>query len=134
MRVRSIWMGIPTRSAIAMLTVALCCCEAWGAGAGATAAPAPATAPAGSTRAPIPSNDAQLAAERLIRDVHKQEFAKTSLADRRALISQLLDEAEHSSDAAERYVLLRDARELAINAGDAAAAMPVVDAMAHDFD
>ncbi len=81
-----------------------------------------------------PSTAAQTAAEKLIKDVYKAEFTKTATSDKEALATKLLEEGKSTnSDMASKFVLLRDARDLASEAGDVDTAMAAVDALAESF-
>jgi len=78
--------------------------------------------------APVPSDAAQQAAVRLIEEVYGKEHAhaKTSTA-KTALANKLLKEAAESEDLTNRYVLLRVARDMATQAGDAETAVRAVE-------
>jgi hypothetical protein len=75
-----------------------------------------------------PDAAAQKAAEKLIRDVFKSEFAKRTPADRAALAKKLLAQsAESDADPASRFVLLREARDLAREGADWETAQRAID-------
>jgi hypothetical protein len=85
-------------------------------------------------QAPVPGADQQKAAEKLIRDVFKDEFAKTSPADRLALVKKLIEQAlDTKDDASARFVLLREARDLAASLGNADLAFRAIDMLGVDF-
>lgn len=66
-----------------------------------------------------PDAAAQKTAEKLIRDVFKAEFARKTPADKSALAKKLLAQsAEADADPASRFILLREARDLAREGGD----------------
>lgn len=92
----------------------------------ADAAPAP--------RQSIPDTQAQKTAEKLVKDVFAAEYAKTGADDRRALAAELVRQSDSDNDTASRYVLLREARDIAVGAGDFATAAQAIDAMADSFD
>ena len=95
-------------------------------------------------KAPIPNKSAVAAAEKEIRDIFKDDYAKASPADKAALANRLIQQAADSKDdLAARYVLLREASALAAQAGDAATTLKAltemgkvynVDAMAVKLD
>jgi hypothetical protein len=86
-------------------------------------------------KAAVPEAADQQKAEKTIKELFQAEYAKTKQADRLALANKLLMEADGSNDdPAAKYVLLREARDLAAKAGDAGLAMTAVDAMAAAFD
>jgi hypothetical protein len=73
-------------------------------------------------------------AERDIRDVFKDEYSKKTPPDRVALTKLLLDQGiQTKDDPAARYVLLREAKEVASAAGDLKSALRAVDEMAASF-
>jgi hypothetical protein len=73
-----------------------------------------------SERLPIPDAAAQAKAEKTIKDVFKAEYTKKKIADQLDLAGKLIKQAEDTGDdPAARFVLLREARELAAKAGDA---------------
>jgi WD40 repeat protein len=79
-------------------------------------------------RVAVPSVEDQQIAERLVKQAFQAEYARRSAADKAALASKLLDKArETNNDPAARYVLLREARDLAAQAGDVAIALAAVD-------
>jgi len=66
-----------------------------------------------------PDASAQKAAETLIRDIFKAEFAKKAPADKSSLARKLLAQsAESDAEPASRFILLREARELAREGAD----------------
>ena len=99
-----------------------------------SAQPAPETQEAPKARIAIPSAEQQTSTEALVRDVHASDFKKTDSADRRALAAKLIEEAKQSTDTAEKYVLLRDARDIAMASGAAGLALDAIDAEGETFD
>ncbi len=91
--------------------------------------PKPATPPVvPPAREPIPSAARQAAAERLVKDVFKSDYVKR---DRRPLMGKLLSQAASPTEPPDvRYVLLREARDVATAAGDYATARRAIEAMA----
>jgi hypothetical protein len=91
-------------------------------------APRPASQPAAATvdntgKRAIPAADDIKTAENLIKDLFKAEYAKSDAPTRLALNAKLLQQAdENKGDAASEYVLLHEARDLAVLAGDAVVA------------
>jgi len=84
--------------------------------------------------APVPPDAAQQEAVELIEEVYGEDYAqaKTSPA-KTALANKLLKEARESNDPTNRYVLLRVARDMATQAGDAETALRAVGEMAESF-
>lgn len=83
---------------------------------------------------PIPDAAAQKEAEKLVRDVFREEYAKKSRADQETLAKKLLKEGIGTADdAPSRFVLLREARDIAAQIGDAELAIEAIDAMDHGF-
>jgi formylglycine-generating enzyme required for sulfatase activity/serine/threonine protein kinase len=95
---------------------------------GANAAPA-------DGKLPIPTAAAQGQAERLVNDVFKDDYALAKQVDGKlALGKKLLAEAQKTADdPASRYVMLREARKLAIEAADPALAESAIGILASHF-
>jgi WD40 repeat protein len=86
-------------------------------------------------RKPAPDAAAQAKAEQVVREVFKAEYAKASAADRLKLANRLLKEAaDTKDDSAARFVLLREAADLAAKAGDPQLAMQAIDQTAEGFE
>src|SRR5262245_20557864 len=89
-----------------------------------------------SKKAPVPAPPAQAKVEKLIEEIYGQDIAKAKKdpAARSQLAQTFLQEARDSrDDPAARYVLLREARDLASAAGDSAVALQAVDELALNF-
>jgi len=86
-----------------------------------------------STRPAIPDPSAQARAQRAIDEVYQKELASNSVAQRRELARKLLDQADGEADLATKYVLLRNARDIAAAAGDAAGTCGAVRRMCEQF-
>ncbi len=87
-------------------------------------------------RAPVPDADARAEAAKLVRELFEQEYesAKTP-AKQTALAEKLLEEAARSRDDATAYfVILRVARDMAVQAGDAKTALEAVDRIAGRYE
>ena len=85
-------------------------------------------------RAAVPGADALKTATASIKDTFKGEFAATRHHDRLLLVAKLIAQAAATSDdAAMRYALLDQARELAIGAADASDLLAVCDQLAAGF-
>src|SRR5579864_5399313 len=87
-------------------------------------------------KAPIPPAPAQAKAEALIRELYEKEYAKAAkgVAARAQLAATFLQEGRDTSDyRAGRYVLFREARDLAAKAGDAPVALQAIADLAQDF-
>lgn len=81
-------------------------------------------------RLPVPEPSALKEAERLVREVFKEEYSRTSVADKRALARKLLEASRApDNDAPTRYVLLRDAQVF----GDTETGLKAVDESARLF-
>lgn len=88
-----------------------------------------------SERIKAPTAEAQAQALKLIRDVFKADYAKMAVADKQALAEKLLQQStDPKNEPATRYVLLREARDLAAKAGDLSFAERACDILARDFD
>ncbi len=89
-------------------------------------APAPGT-PATPAKALIPDPSKTAEAEKTIREIYKSEYAQKRPAERAALARKLLDQVGPSaSDSATAWVLLREALDLAAQAGEAELAAETV--------
>jgi WD40 repeat protein len=83
---------------------------------------------------PPPDEAAQAKAEKQIKEIFKEDYAKTKPADLKALSAKLLKQARDTNDdPAARYVLFREAADLAAHAGDAVTAIQVVGEWARSF-
>jgi hypothetical protein len=79
-------------------------------------------------RAEPPDAAAQKSAEKLMRDVFKEEFAKKGLPDRIALAKKLIQQAsETKDDPVARFVLLKEAQDLARHTGDLPTALQAIE-------
>ncbi|HVE41922.1 MAG TPA: hypothetical protein VNM14_18655 [Planctomycetota bacterium] len=86
-------------------------------------------------RLPIPEAAKQREAEKLVRELLKDQYAKKAAADRQALARNLLEMAGKSAeDPAALWVLYREAQEVATQACDVKAAIQALDGAASDFD
>jgi hypothetical protein len=85
-------------------------------------------------RLPVPKSAAQSKAEHFIREHYKAEFAQAEPEDQLALSHKLYDEIDQfKDDPPTRFVMLREARELAVDAGDLDAAFAAIDQMGRLF-
>ncbi len=88
-----------------------------------------------SKRAPVPDAAKQKEAEKLVRDLFKDDYAKKGSAEQRALARRLLQEARKSQDDPPGvWVLYREAEDLAAQAGDVDTALLAVSRRAEQFD
>ncbi|HZN64792.1 MAG TPA: hypothetical protein VFB66_05790, partial [Tepidisphaeraceae bacterium] len=79
-------------------------------------------------RQPLPDQVAQAQAHRMLKEAFAAEFRRTTPEGRKALAAELLRQVrEEENDAAARYVMLREARDLAAAAGDYDVALDAVD-------
>jgi len=86
------------------------------------------------SREPVPDSAAQKAAEKVIRDVFKTEYARKGPSDKLALAQKMLEQARQSQESpASRYILFREAQDIASQAGDHAVAFQVIQEMAKVF-
>jgi hypothetical protein len=86
-------------------------------------------------RSPVPGAAAQKEAEKLVREIFKEDYSRKSAADRIALGSKLLRQAsETRDDPVSSFVLLREARDLAAQATDAATALQAITEMGKRFE
>src|SRR6185503_19781610 len=94
--------------------------------------PAPVAAPA---RVAAPEASTLKDAEKTIRDIYKAEYARKTAADQLALAQKLLKPSRETvDDPKAAFVLLREARDLALQAGDLDVAVAAIDAMSVRFE
>jgi WD40 repeat protein len=94
------------------------------------------SAPKEKARLPVPSAEEQAAASDYLRIVYKDDYAKarTDVAARAALAARLLDVSRQKSTLPkDRYVQLREARDLAVQAGDTSTGYQAAEEMAEHF-
>jgi hypothetical protein len=85
-------------------------------------------------RLPVPKSAVQSKAEHFVREHYKTEFAQHDPSDQLALSHKLRDEIDQfRDDPPTRFVMLREARELAVDAGDLDAAFAAIDEMGRLF-
>jgi hypothetical protein len=84
-------------------------------------------------RQPVPKSFEQGKAEREIRAKYKSEFATRDPGEQLALAHKLREEATSTDDLPTKFVLLREARDLAVKGGDFEYALATVDAIAKSF-
>jgi hypothetical protein len=103
-------------------------------------APRPAALPTAkmvdvSKRAGVPEASRQKEAEKAVRDLYKEQYAKKTPADRLALSRELLNQARQSQDDLPAlWILLRESLDAALQAGNPRAAFEAVDATVQFFD
>src|SRR5262245_35154595 len=84
---------------------------------------------------PEPEAGAQKDAESRLRTRFREKYAKKAPADLRALAYQLFDEtADPAAGPTERFVLLKEAADLAAQGGDAEMALDAIDELAGTFE
>lgn len=104
-------------------------------GGAIAAVPKSNSAPAAGSRIPVPDDAAVAKAEATIREVLKADYARKLQSDKKALAKKLLGLAEQTKDKpTDRYVLLRDARDLAAEGLDPAMAVQAVEEMAKLYE
>jgi formylglycine-generating enzyme required for sulfatase activity len=102
--------------------------------AGFTAGTSPKDEPAKDERSPVPEPASQEKAEKLIKELFQDEYAKKASADKLALAAKLLDQAKDTKDdPVARFVLMREARDLAAEAGDAPRALKAVESIGKEY-
>ncbi len=83
---------------------------------------------------PAPSFGDQLLAKGQIKEIFKQEYDQTSPASKLSLADKLIRLAlETTDDSIRRYVLLREARDLAIQAAEPGTALRAIDLLVKDY-
>jgi len=82
----------------------------------------------------VPGADAQKTAEKEIRDLFKSEYANRERDSRRLLAVKMLGQAKGTTEAAARYVLLRESRDLSLEIFDPAGAFAAIDEIGKTFD
>src|SRR5258706_13020549 len=86
------------------------------------------------TLAPEPDAAAQKDTLKKIRDLFKDEYAKKAPADQQALARKLLQSGmETADDPVTKFVLLKEAREVAVAAGDADTGLKCADETSKGF-
>jgi len=86
-------------------------------------------------RTPLPEAAAIKEAEKQVRGIFKDEYAKKAPADVNALARRLLAQAgEAGIEVPARYVMLRDARDFGSQTGDIDTAFKAIDGLAATFD
>ena len=82
-------------------------------------------------RTPLPGDAAIAKAEEGVRQVLKVDYARTLPADRKALVQKLIVLADETTDdPAARFVMLRDARDIAVALNDPTLAAQAIEAIA----
>jgi hypothetical protein len=83
---------------------------------------------------PVPEPAKQKESEAIIRDIFKDEYARRSPAERISLARTLIKEAARTKDdPASKFVLLRQAKDLAVEGGDFTLALHAWDELAQTF-
>jgi hypothetical protein len=83
---------------------------------------------------PIPTEPEQVQAERMIRELYQADFAKKTPYSLTMFAKRLLTQAKETrDDPALRYVLYRDAADLAAQIGNPSVALGAINAMAKDY-
>lgn len=86
-------------------------------------------------KAPVPPVGGQKKAEKSLRDTFKDDYASKDPAARRAFAIRLMSDAvDAGTDAVSRYVMLRDARDLAAEALDLSTAFMAIDKQVRFFE
>lgn len=83
---------------------------------------------------PVPDPGDQKIAEKLVRDIFKDDYAKRGPADRVALARKLVEQGlQTKDDAAARFVQFREAQELAAQAGNVEVALCAIGELSKEF-
>lgn len=82
---------------------------------------------------PVPKSLDQGKIDRPLREKYKDDFASRDPSVRGALAHKLRETADGEADSTTKFVYLREARELAVGAGDMPYAMDVIDDMGATF-
>src|SRR6185437_7250577 len=82
---------------------------------------------------PVPKALEQGKFDRPLREKYKAEFASRDANERGALGRKLREMADGEKDPAARFVLLKEARDLAIDAGDLSYCMEIIEVMGKVF-
>lgn len=86
-------------------------------------------------RKPVPEESKQREAEKLIKELFKEQYAKKAPADRRVMARALLEQAsKNGDDPPGQWVLLREAQDSAVQGGDLILALQAVEFTARVFD
>lgn len=85
-------------------------------------------------REAVPAAAAQEAAEKLIKDIFKTEYASRLPDKRRELAQTLLSQSRETVESANTYVLLREARDIAASVGDLETMLAACDALTARFE
>jgi hypothetical protein len=90
---------------------------------------------AAAKRAPVPDAAAQKESEKTLKAAFKDDYAKRAPADLQALARKLLENGRKAEGGSpDRYVLLREARDLASQNGDLDTAFAAITALAQAFE
>src|SRR5439155_13217814 len=85
-------------------------------------------------RLPVPDEAAVEQAEKLVREVYKDDFAKKKAAEQIEFARKLLKAADETLDnPAAKFVLYREASHVAVRAGDVGVALEAAGALAQSF-
>ncbi|HZE96450.1 MAG TPA: hypothetical protein VE981_05460, partial [Planctomycetota bacterium] len=85
-------------------------------------------------KADVPSASEQAEAEKFIKELFKDDYAKRTPADKITLAKKLLGQAiQTKDDPRAQFVLFREARDLCSQAGDVLTGMVAIDEMARRF-
>ena len=87
-------------------------------------------------KAPVPDADAQAEPRQLVRDIYGDKYRRSETPGAKtALAREMLEAAARDKDgSASQFVLLKTAREVAAEAGDAATVLEAVDRTARTYD
>jgi hypothetical protein len=86
-------------------------------------------------RLPVPGSAEQKKAETLLKEIFKDEYSRKAPSDRLALARTMMKQAsETSDDAAARYLMLRESKDLALQGGDWDLSLKAADAIGKAFE
>jgi hypothetical protein len=99
------------------------------------AIPGVGVAPPAPVKSPLPDSASCAEAERLVREIFKDDYARKSAADRAALGKKLLVQGKSTQDnGPEAFALLKQAREEAAQGGDAITMLAAISELARRFE
>src|SRR5262249_49074228 len=91
--------------------------------------------PAAPRKAPVPNASSQADAEKVIKSLFKEDYAKHQHEDRLVLSNKLLKQGlDTRDDPVARFVLWREARDLAVQAGNTPAAMKAIEEIGRSYE
>ena len=82
----------------------------------------------------IPTDDEAAESSELVREIYEEQYRKAATREAKSELAQeILDASQTEKDSIAKYVMLRLARNIAINAGDVNLTLDTLDTMAEEF-